>query len=213
MCGSREHPGIVHADVHGHSGMSAADLEAANKKLREAHNQYTAAHSAFTQCTKAKSDNAEEAAEAREAVLQVIEPLGIFDAGTKDCGQILSRLNGWLNEVQTLNTKLAQLTQRRDSLSTSIDTMQKSVADDRAAIGTMTGELENMEADFSAHLSEKGFSDENTFLASLMRSAELSRLQDTAKRLDDEMRELLAVRADRTDRLTSERLQRRRSTY
>ena len=205
VCGSREHPGIVHADTGGHSGMSAADLEAANKKLRAAHSQYTAAMTVLSQCTKAKTDNAQEAAEAREAVLAVIEPLGIFDAGTRDCGQILSRLNGWLNEVRSLIAKVNELTQKRDRFSAEINTMQKSVAEDGALLETMTGTLENMEADFRAHLTEKGFTDENSFIASLIHPAELSRLQDEAKRIDDGMRELLAVQADRTERLTSER--------
>ena len=205
VCGSREHPGIVHADTGTSSGVSAVNLEAANKKLREAHTRYTAAHSAFTQCAKAKADNAQEAAEAREAVMAVIEPLGIFDASTKDCRQILSRLNGWLNDVRALTTKVTELTQKRELLSTGIDTMQKSVAEDRTALEAMTGTLENMEADFRVHLTERGFDDENTFQASLMLPAELSRLQDEAKRIDDGMRDLLAVQADRTERLASER--------
>ena len=205
VCGSLEHPGNVHAEAGGDAGVSAADFLSASRKLRELQAAESDARTRLTQCTEELNRNIDETAEARARVLEIIEPMGIFDAGIRNCGDISSRLDRWISLVRALTERVNTLAQKRSNLAGGIDTMSSALQDDRAALDAMAGELENMEADFAAKLREKGFSTESDFTSACLDGTELARLQDEAKNLDDSMSRLTAIKTDRTGRLNAER--------
>ena len=204
VCGSREHPGIAHAESTGKSGVSTSDFESVSKNLQAKQSTEAAARTNLDKCSEDLSTHQEDSAKAREEVLAVIEPMGIFDAGVKSCGEISARLDRWIREVRTLNDKITVFTQDKDKLTAKIKTLQDSLQADKAELEAMTSELENLTRDFTLRLSEKGFSDEGKFTASVVPDNELARLQDTAKQYDDEMAKQSAVRSEKAARLQAE---------
>ena len=205
VCGSTEHPGITHTESVSAPRVNGEDFEKAGKTLRECETAYLSAIADFDQCTKSLSTNIDETAKARAAVLEVIEPMGIFDAGIKDCGKIFTRLNNWINSVRALTAKITECTQAQKSMTARIDTLESSVQIDISALESMTSELGEMERDFAAKLVVKGFANEADFMASQMPGNEYTMLQERARQYDDEMARLCGIRADRTEQLGAER--------
>ncbi|MBQ9432852.1 MAG: AAA family ATPase [Synergistaceae bacterium] len=205
VCGSVEHPGIAHVESAGQAGVSVADFERVSKNLQAKQAELAVANTNLSQCTENLSTNQEEAAEARAAVLAVIEPMGIFDAGVRSCEGISARLENWISDVRSLNDKITLLTQDKDKYTAQINVLQDSLQRDSAAREAMRGELERLTQDFAAKLREKGFDSEEKFTASRITDEELTRLQDTAKNYDDEMLRQSAIRANTEARLNEEK--------
>ena len=205
VCGSVEHPGIAHVESAGQAGVSVADFERVSKNLQAKQAELAVANTNLSQCTENLSTNQEEAAEARAAVLAVIEPMGIFDAGVRSCEDISARLENWISDVRSLNDKITLLTQDKDKYTAQINVLQDSLQRDSAAREAMRGELERLTQDFAAKLREKGFDSEEKFTASRITDEELTRLQDTAKNYDDEMLRQSAIRANTEARLNEEK--------
>ena len=205
VCGSLEHPGISHAESHGDSESGTADFERADKNLRRANAENSAAKSHFDQCKTDIDENRDETAEAKAAVLDVIAPIGIYDAGIKSCADIYSRLEGWINAVRALTLSMNNLTQKRDTFSTRLEALREALQKDSADLQALTAELADMEQKFSAGLTAKGFDSEESFTAAILRSDEFARLQERAKQLDENLSTQKAICADRTARLEAER--------
>ena len=204
VCGAREHPGIIHAKGTAGAGVSAADFERVSKKLQAKQSEAAAARTYRDKCSDDFSTYNEESAKAREEVLVVIEPMGIFDGGVRSCEEISARLDRWIREVRTLNDKITVFTQDRDKLTEKIKTLQDSLHSDRAELDAMTSELETLTLDFSGRLRNKGFDSEEKFTASVILDEELARLQETAKQYDDALAQQSAIRAERASRLQAE---------
>ena len=205
VCGAVEHPGIAHTKGAGSSGVSVADFERASKIFQAKQAELAAANTNLAQCTENLSTHQEEASQARAAVLAVIEPMGIFDAGVKSCEDISARLERWIYEVRSLNDRITQRTQEKNQCTAHINTLQDSLQRDRAELDSMRSELESLSQDFAASLREKGFDSEENFTDSRISDGDLLRLQDTAKKYDDEMLRQSALRANTEARLNEEK--------
>ncbi len=205
VCGSVEHPGVAHAESAGRVRVSVADFERAGKNFQATQAELAAANTNLSQCTENFSTHQEDTLQARAAVLAVIEPMGIFDAGVKSCEEISARLERWIHEVRTLNDRITQRTQEKNQYTTHINTLQESLQRDRAELEAIMGELESLSQDFAARLRDKGFDSEEKFAASRISDVDLVRLQDTAKQYDDEMLRQSAIRANTEARLSEEK--------
>ncbi len=205
VCGSVEHPGIAHEKGAGSSGVSVADFERVSKNLQAKQAEEAAARAKRDKCSDDLKAHQDDTAEARAAVLAVIEPMGIFDAGVKSCEAISARLEKWIRDVRSINDGITQRTQEKNQCTAHIKTLQDSLQRDRAELEAMRSELESLTQDFAARLREKGFDSEENFTASRISDSDLLRLQDTAKRHDEEMLRHSAIRADIEARLSDEK--------
>ena len=205
VCGSLEHPGVSHAESHGDTESGTADFERADRNLRRAQAEKAAAESQRDKCKNDIDANTDETAEAKAAVLEVIAPIGLYDAGIKDCADIYSRLDKWITAVRTLTDRVNALTKNRDAFTARLEALKDSLRKDSLQLESLTAELADMEERFSAGLTAKGFSSEVDFTAAILSPNEFTRLQERAKHLDENLANMLAVRADRTARLEAER--------
>ena len=202
VCGSTEHPGAVHSDA---GSVSAEDFAMVSRKLRECEAECSSAAANLEKCTENLSTNIDDTSEARASVLEVIVPMGIYNDGIRDCGEINGRLTKWIADVRKLTNDITTYEQKLKSLKAELTMNETSLSKDREGLKAMNDEFERMSSEFEAGLREKGFADEEEFLSAVRDSRRLAELQNKAKALDDEMSRLLAIRSDRTNKLASER--------
>lgn len=205
VCGSLEHPGVSHSESHGDSEPGTADFERADRNLRKANAEKSAAESQLTRCKDEIAANTDETAEAKAAVLDVIAPIGLYDAGIKDCADIYSRLERWINAVRALTANVNTLTKNRDTFTTRLEGLRDSLQKDSIQLESLMAELADMEKSFSAGLAANGFGSEVDFTAAILSPNEFTILQERAKYLDEGLTRQKAICADRTARLEAER--------
>ncbi|MBQ7217237.1 MAG: AAA family ATPase [Synergistaceae bacterium] len=204
VCGSREHPGIAHAEGAGSSGVSVSDFERVSKNLQAKQSENAAASTNLDKRREDLNTHQDEAAKARGEVLAVIEPMGIFDGGARSCEEISARLERWHKEVQTLAEQINDRETQQAVIKASINSKNDSLMKDRAELEAMAAELEAITQNFAHRLNEKGFDSEERFRESIIPDDELARLQETAKQYDDAMSQQSAIRAERAARLQAE---------
>ncbi|MBQ9403373.1 MAG: AAA family ATPase, partial [Synergistaceae bacterium] len=212
VCGSLEHP-----DANRHSRFAEIDI---NEKLRElkasenyAHKKYNDANSKLMQVTNYESrtradlDNCikelghavEDFAESRMAVSEAIEPLGIYDAKSRD--EILKRLRQWASDIKILEQYLERFTKESDSLNSQIQTITKTLTEEKITLEALTTELDSLEKHFQASLIDKNFDSEQAFKASRLSPDVLAGLQAQSQAIEDRTKQLEAIRLDRTRKL------------
>ncbi len=217
VCGSLEHHNVKHSKVNEnniakiddelkvvreHEKILRDKFNNASENLREIQAQHSQNLERFNNLSKLLNDNYIDKAEAKSKVLEAIEPLGIFDA--KGCNEIIFRLDNWLNEVKTLDKNIKELNERLQILKSRIETNKKSLADENYNLDILTGELEIIQNDFNAKLTEKNFNSEENFKASILSIKELEKLQNIQRELEDNRKELSAVKENITQRLQNE---------
>lgn len=202
VCGSTEHPAIIHDNPESESKSVKPDFEYVSKKLRIVHGEFTMYRTQYDKCIKDLEAKTELSDEAKRAVFEALAPLGIF--GMESSKEARERVRIWASSVNALDEKIQMLTKRMTELRPKIETLEKVLNDDSSELSILKGELEGLESDFRIKLSEKNFHDENHFRASIMRDNELKKLQDRKQYLDDTRKRLQAVRANITERLNEE---------
>ena len=202
VCGSLEHPAVIHAESYGEADMMLPDFEAVSKRLREAQTREGIARKILEHSTAMLNENAEAVTDAKAKVRGLVEPLGIF--GARNVDEMNKALDKWLYEVRDYDAKIKSLKEQSSQLHAGIEAMKRTLQEDNSAIDTMTGELETMQGDFAAMLREKAFDSEEHFTASMMRDNDIASLQERKTYIDDSMKQLQAVIAERTEKLTAE---------
>ena len=211
VCGSLEHPAIKY------SGVMTVNLDdqirEAETRENRAHGNYNRANAAFTQAaqgeSKARADlencinelgrAVDDLADSRAKVLEAIEPLGIYDA--RSCDEILSRLDKWASGVKALEENIDKLMKGSDLLRSRIQTISRSLTEDKATLEVLTRELGELEAAFRASLTARDFPDEAAFREAQIQPEELAKLQRRANEIDDKIKHFEAVKLDRTQKL------------
>lgn len=204
VCGSIEHPAANYDESFEDLSGSIREFDDVNQKLMSAQTEHSRAITQFDNSVEIFSKNEEAAAEAKAKALEAMEPIGIYDATCKTTEIIKKRLDEWLKKVQAATKELNALTEKRARLNAEIEAAKKTLSEDRAALDILTGELEGLESDFRIKLEGKNFADEEIFKLSIMREDEIQKLQDKKNRLDDMMKKLQAIKADRTEKLEAE---------
>ena len=202
VCGSTEHPAILHDGVRADIGGNIPDFEAVSKRLREAQTNEGVARTSLNQRTKELNENTEAVAEAKSAVIEALAPMGL--SGGNNVAEINSNIDRWLSEVRKYQEDIQQATERAVRLRAGVDSMRNTLQADNDTISIMTGELETAESDFAAMLRAKGFGNEGEFTASCLNDNEVRRLQEKKNYLDDNMKQIQALISDRTEKLNAE---------
>ena len=214
VCGSLEHP-----DANKHSRLTGIDINEKFKELRTrenyAHKKYNEANSKFMQaasyesrvradldnCIKELGRAVETFADSRTAVSEAIEPLGIYDAKTKS--EILSRVNQWSSNIKTLEQYLERFTKESEILKSRIQTITKTLSEDKTTLEALTSELDSLEKTFQASLTGKDFQSEQDFNNAKLSPDVLAKLQTQAQAIDDRIKQLEAVKLNLTQKLDS----------
>ena len=202
VCGSTEHPAVIHDNSESVPESVKPDFESVSKKLRNAHAEFTMYRTQYDKCIKDLEEKTELSDEAKRAVFEALAPLGIF--GMESSKEARERVRIWASSVNALDEKIQTLTKKMTELRPKIETLEKVLNDDSSELSILKGELEDLESNFRIKLSEKNFHDENHFRASIISNNELKKLQDRKQYLDDTRKRLQAVRENITERLHEE---------
>ncbi len=203
VCGSLEHPAVNHDNPQSESESIRPSFESVSKEVRNAQSEYTMYQTQYDKCIRDLNSKNELAETAKRAVFESLEPLGIFDMASSK--EARDRVRLWANSVRELEDNIESMKKRMLELRSRIEESQKYLNDNAAELEILKGELEGLESDFRIKLAEKNFADENQFKASILNDNELKKLQDKKQYLDDTRSRLLALRADITGKLTTEK--------
>ena len=221
VCGSKEHPAISHysqseKDSEGKIVQIDGDLKTARdrenqalrlsqeagQKLSDARNHESTSRNMLEQYMKQENECEGKITDARSAVSEVIEKIGIHNP--KSCDEIISRIDAWKFRTDKLSARITETKQNIISLRGQIDANSKTLEEEISSLSAMREELESLEEKFRASLAAKNFTDEKHFTDSILTEEKISEIQTEAQRNDDEMKRLQALREDRMKRLGEE---------
>ncbi|MBQ4432476.1 MAG: AAA family ATPase [Synergistaceae bacterium] len=219
VCGSTEHPAGHYAAGGGSESeilnadgdmKSAAEQEKsalkvsqqASEKLSRAIAQEEKCMAVLDETVKRESDCREKTAEAKSAVSEVIELIGIRNPGS--CDEIMRRAEEWKSHADNLNERITALKQEIISLRGKIEENSKTQLEDTSALEAVSSELGRREEAFRELLRANNFVNEEHFLSAKLTDEEMTKLHEDARNYDDELSRLHAVREDRTKRLREE---------
>ena len=220
VCGSLEHPAAGHPVTEESSAGKIPQIDddlktaqerenqalrisqEAGKKLSEARSDERAWLAKLEESMRRENECEEKILEARSAVCEVIEKIGIHNP--KSCDEIKSRVKEWKSRADSLSKRITEMTQNIISRKAKIDENIKTHAENESALEAMKKELETREENFRITLASKNFGSEKQFTDSILKDEEMTQLQETAQSNDDEKKRLQAVREDRIKRLHEE---------
>ena len=218
ICGSREHPGIIHKPnttqnitrlddqlrfLRERNNTARENLNQANRNLAEQEKQSGIAKTNYENLRQAYVDTFNKLLQAKSNVYEAIAFTGLMNLNSID--ETMNRLKAWIETCRRLNEQITKLTKRLEILKSNNDNRTKSFNEEKTNLENLTHELENLEKEFAAKLSEKNFDSEEDFTLSRKDSHTLEKLQNQAQKLDEAMSNLRAVIASDTQRLENER--------
>lgn len=221
ICGSREHPLLFHKETENSTAenifrfddelkkcqnrerTALKNSNTAKENFSQAQNNKVKCMAKWEQCIKDFEENAEKTLEAKSAVTEIIELLGIYNA--KSCNEITARINMWHSHADSISQEIKDMKDLTISLESSTGTNKKNLAEEKSNFNILSKELEETERNFAESLKAKNFRNEDDFIAASIKPEELSELQKKAKSYDDEMNRLQAVKSECLKRLNDEK--------
>ena len=214
LCGSMEHPGVVHdkesqekaEELLRRKENLKAELRKWELEKKQATENFNVVLNNWYQANAAEShalrdltsasedlaDKTEKLSSCRQAVSEAISSLGISGAKTTD--EILRRVHEWANRVGQLEVEIEALQKNTASLEAVIMSAKNNLAAKNKELSGLTMELEGIEAAFTEQLRAKGFEGEDDFTACLPYVKDLPGLREEWQKLNDGMNSLLMAR-------------------
>ena len=217
VCGSTEHPSIVHNQkstqnitslddqiklLRERNNTARENLKWAERNLAEQGKQNGIASANYENARQAYVDTKQKLSEAKSHIDETIAATGLTNlTGSNDT---MNRLKAWLNECRNLDEQISTMKNRVASLKSYIEDRTKSLNEEKANLDSLAIELENIKAEFEARLKEQNFDSEEDFTQARIDSHTINKLQNREQEYKNAINNFLAIIENYTQKLEAE---------